>query len=146
MKTYILTVCAMALGVVVIAQNIPQTDVPSAVKTALQSKFKDVTDVEWEIDNDQYKAEFKVGKRGHDVWIDKSGNITKLKQDFPKSQLPAAILDKIKTDFKDYAIDDADKIETEGKVFYKVDLESKTGEDREVWFTPDGKIQERVKG
>ena len=29
----------------------------------------------------------------------------------------------------------------DGKIFYKVDLDSKTGEDREVWFTADGKIQ-----
>lgn len=124
-----------------IAQDIPQSQVPSVVLNAFQSKYTNVTDLEWELKGDLYKAEFEIGKRDHDVWIDKNGTIKKHKEDFPKSQLPAAIQQKIQSEFKDYKIDDVDKIEEGGKVFYQVELDSKAG-DRKVLFTADGKIEE----
>ncbi len=123
------------------AQDITQQEVPPPVLATFQSTFPQVTGLKWKKKDDVYKAAFKVGKRSHDIWIDKSGSIKKHKEDFPKSQLPPAILDKIKSDFKEYQVDDADKIETDGKVLYQVDLESPSGK-RKLLFTADGKIQE----
>lgn len=128
-----------ALTLAATAQDIPQRDVPSVVLNAFQSKFTDATDLEWELKGELYKAEFEIGKRDHDVWIDKSGNIVKHKEDFPKSELPAAIRQTIEADFKGYRIDDVDKIEANGKTYFQVDLDGTTG-DRDVYFTPDGKI------
>jgi hypothetical protein len=123
------------------AQSIPQTEVPSVVLNAFQQKYSNAKDVEWENKGETYKAEFEVGSRGHDVWIDKSGKITKHKEDFPKKELPQAIQQQISTEFKAYKLDDADKIEMDGKVFYQVELDG-TSDDRKVLFTADGKVQE----
>lgn len=141
MKTLMLVVCVTALATAAIAQDIPQSQVPSLVLNAFQTKYSSATDLEWELKGDLYKAEFEIGTRDHDLWIDKNGHIKKHKEDFPKSQLPAAIQEQIKSEFKDYKIDDVDKIETGEKVFFQVDLDSNLG-DREILFTADGKIHE----
>jgi len=143
MKTLTLIIMATGFSIAVSGQDIPQSQVPSPVLNALQSKFSNAKDLEWEMSGDLYKAEFEIGRNDHDVWIDKSGNIVKHREDFPKAELPAAIRQKIETEFKDYTIDDVDKIETDGKVFYEVDLDSRSG-DRDVLFTSDGNIQEGI--
>ena len=125
------------------AQVIPQSQVPPVVLKAFQDKFASVSEVKWETKGELYKAEFKVDKRGHDVWIDKAGKITKTKQDFPKKDLPAAIQQQITSEFKAYKLDDADKIEMDGKVFYQVELDG-TSDDRKVLFSADGKVQENT--
>ena len=125
------------------AQVIPQSQVPPVVLKAFQEKYASATEVKWETKTDLYKAEFKVNKRGHDVWIDKTGKITKHKEDFPKKDLPAAIQQKIASEFKAYKLDDADKIETDGKIFYQVELDGAT-DDRKVLFSADGKVQENT--
>ena len=125
------------------AQVIPQSQVPPVVLKAFQEKFGSATEVKWEAKTELYKAEFKENKRGHDVWIDKTGKITKTKEDFPKKDLPAAIQQKITSEFKAYKLDDADKIEMGGKVFYQVELDG-TPDDRKVLFSADGKVQENT--
>jgi hypothetical protein len=127
-----------------LAQDIPQPEVPAAVLNTFQSKFPDAKDADWEMDGDLYKVDFEIGKREHDLWIDKSGIIKKHKEDFPKSKLPAAIHQKLKSDFATYTIDDADKFEEDGKVRYKIKLKSPTGE-REVWLDADGSVKEALK-
>jgi uncharacterized membrane protein YkoI len=117
--------------------------VPSVVLNAFQGKFSNATDVEWESKNELYKAEFEVDKRGHDVWIDKTGKITKHKEDFPKKDLPQAVQQQLTNEFKAYKLDDADKIEMDGKIFYQVELDG-TSDDRKVLFSADGKVQENT--
>lgn len=124
------------------AQDVAQNQVPSVVLNALQTKFPNATEVEWELKGDQYKADFEVGKRDHDVWIDKTGNIKKHKEDFPKSELPQAIGQVLEKDFKTYKLDDVDKFDEAGKISYEVKLESASG-DLKVMFSPEGKVLEK---
>ena len=143
MKTIINIMALVAgLSTAAISQDIAEKDVPSSTLTALKTKYLDAGEVRWEKKSDGYKAEFEVASREHDLWIDKNGNITKHKEDFPKNELPQAITQKLKTEFKDYTIDDADKIEEGGKVLYEVDLDGK--DERKVFFTVDGTVQENV--
>ena len=141
MKTWfaLFYVAGMTLGAE--GQDLLQSDVPSVVLNAFQEKFTNVADVEWDLKGDLYKVEFKVGSRGHDVWIDKSGKITKHKEDFPKKDLPKFIQQKITTEFSGYKLDDADKIEEGGKIYYQVELDG-SADDRKVLFTADGQIKE----
>jgi hypothetical protein len=140
MKTLLIilfSACAFALQ----AQSISPDQIPAEVRNAVKTKFPDAADLKWEAKTDQYKAEFKIGKRGHDVWLDKKGVIKKHKQDFPKSELPEVIRKKIETDFSGYKIDDADKIEENSVIFYEVDLEG-PADDRKLRFTSAGEMKE----
>jgi len=143
MKSWLVLFYFVWLTLIANAQVIPQSQVPPVVLQAFQEKFASVTAVKWETKSDLYKAEFKEDKRSHDVWIDKTGKITKHKQDIPKKDLPAAIQQQITGEFKAYKLDDADKIETDGKVFYQVELDGTT-DDRKVLFSADGKVQENA--
>jgi hypothetical protein len=143
MKTLIgMAFCVAGISLSAKAQDIPQNQVPSVVLNALQVKFPNAKEVEWELKGDQYKADFEVGKRDHDVWIDKTGNIKKHKEDFPKSELPQAIGQALEKDFKTYKLDDVDKLDQEGKITYEVKLESES-EDLKIMFTPEGKVLEK---
>jgi hypothetical protein len=122
------------------AQAIQAADVPAAVVNAVKQKFPNVSTIEWKLKDDEYRAEFKIDKRGHDVWLDKSGAIKKMKQDISKNDLPAAVKQRLEADFKTFAIDDADRIEKGGNTYYQVKLKSETGE-RKVLLTQDGKVE-----
>jgi uncharacterized membrane protein YkoI len=130
------------LSTAAISQDISEKEVPSSALTAFKAKYPNAGPVRWEKKSDGYKAEFEISSREHDLWLDKDGNITKHKEDFPKSELPQAVTQKLKTDFKDYTIDDADKIEDGGKVIYEIDLQGK--DERKVFLSADGKVEEYV--
>lgn len=134
----LVVLCSLTLGAR--AQGIPASEVPAAVVGALQAKYATATEVKWEKKGDQYKAAYKVGSRSHDLWLDKTGAVQKHKEDFPKKELPAAIVKALEKDFAGYKLDDADKIETEGKVFYQVKLEGKP--KRKLLFTAEGVLKE----
>ena len=144
MKTMLgIIILVAGLSSAAIAQDISEKEVPSLVLNTFQTKYPDAGQVDWELKGDVYKAEFEVGSREHDLWIDKTGNITKHKEDFPKSELPQAITQKLQSEFKDYKIDDADKIEEDGKILYEVDLDG-AKDDRKVFFSADGNVQDNV--
>lgn len=137
----IFAICmAAGFSSTVSAQDIPQSQVPSVVVNAFQSKFPNADDVDWEKEGKLFKVDFEIGSRDHDLWIDNSGNIKKHKEELNKSDLPAAVAEKIKNEFKEYSIDDVDKIEADGKVSYLVELDGKDG-DRDVSFSEDGTVQ-----
>lgn len=141
MKTWMFVMSVMGFVSVSAAQDLPQNQVPSLVLNAFQSKYTNATDVEWKLKDGLYQAEFEVDTKDHNLWIDKNGTVKKHKEDFPKAQLPVAIREKIENEFKDYRIDDVDRLEADGKVSFLVDLDGKP-EDREVLFNIDGTIQE----
>jgi hypothetical protein len=72
--------------------------------------------------------------------LNKGGGIKKVKQDISKNDLPAPVKQKLETDFKSYTIDDADKIEKDGKTYYQVKLKA-AAQERKVLFTADGQIE-----
>jgi hypothetical protein len=125
------------------AQDVPQNQVPSVVLNAFQVKFPNATDIDWELKGDQYKVDFEIGTRDHDVWIDKNGSIKKHKEDISQKDLPPGIVNKIAKDFSSYKIDDTDKIEADGKIVYLVELDG-TADDRKVTFASNGEIQENI--
>ena len=56
------------------AQNHQQPEVPAAVRDAVKAKYPNVTDIKWKAKDDEYRAEFKIDKRGHDVWLQNGNN------------------------------------------------------------------------
>lgn len=126
------------------AQDISKKDVPSVVLNAVQSRYPHATDLEWEKRGDLYKAEFEVNNRDHELWIDSNGNIQTHREEISKSALPAVVSESIKANFEGYKIDDVDKIEKDGKVFYRVELDGRAG-DRNVLFAADGSVVENKK-
>ena len=139
MRALIALLIAMSAGGTVGAQDVNTADVPSIVANTFKTQFPNATDVEWELEGEIYKADFEIGKADHDIWIDKSGKVTRHEQDIQKSDLPAAIAQHLTTSFKDYSVDDITKTEADGATQYEVELDGRNS-DRKVTLSADGKV------
>lgn len=123
------------------AQDIQQKDVPSVVLNAFLTSYPQATDVEWERRGNVYNVEFEIAKIDHEAWYDASGKLSKHKEEVPLHLLPTPVLDLVKKDFANYKLDDADKIEEDGKTFYLLELDGSPN-DRILHVSPEGKLLE----
>ena len=133
MKRPFLFVTAMSLSLMACGQNISATDVPSLVLNAFKAKFVSAVDIEWEKKKNYYEADFEIGTTDHEVQINQAGNILLHKQKISTLDLPKVITDQITAKFKDFKLDEADKLEKDGKVYYQVELDKRFTEKRMVF-------------
>ncbi|MAU17001.1 MAG: hypothetical protein CMH46_15845 [Muricauda sp.] len=135
----------LAIALTTQAQDIPQSQVPSVIVNEFNKQFPKATDVEWEMDGSLYNVEFEIGWNiDHEVWYNAEGKVVKHKEDISKSELPKAVIDRIKTDFKGYSIDDLERISDNGKVVYKMELDALTLQDFDVVVDSKGKILSKI--
>lgn len=137
----------LALGIIgcsFVDKDIPASKVPETVKAGLEKEYANPVDVEWEKKKGNYEADFEIDNVDYSAVFNKEGQLLRVKIDIEEAALPAAITQKVTEEYPDHMIDDADKIETEGKTFYQVELEG-TFRDRNVVYTPDGEIEKNFK-
>ncbi len=124
------------------AQDLRKSEVPSVVLNQFNSKFPKAFDVEWEKDGDLYKVEFETKwNNDHDVWFNSEGKIIKQKEELSARDLPQAIKDYINQEYKNYKVDDVDKITENNRVIYKVEVENRKREIN-LFFNEDGTLVE----
>jgi hypothetical protein len=126
-------------------QDISQNQVPSVIVNNFQQTFPKAGDVEWELDGEQYKVEFETGLLGtdHDVWFDKTGKVTRHKEEISKSDLPKKVLDKINSEYSSYRVDDVKKITEGDKATYTLELKKLT-EEWKVVFDSEGNVLSKL--
>ncbi len=123
------------------AQDVPQSLVPSIVLNAFQQKFPKASDVEWEKKGEWYEAEFDLKFKDHKVFLDSTGKIIKHKEEISVSDLPGSVRTTLQKGFAKYKIDDVKRMETDGIVIYRVEVENAT-EEIKVYLDTNGKIIE----
>ncbi|MDR6781806.1 hypothetical protein ABIE26_001706 [Pedobacter africanus] len=137
----------LALGLLFSAASHPQDiavkDVPAAVMTSFNKAFPKAVHVEWEMKGNLYNAEFDLGRRDHEVWLNSKGAIVKHKEEIRGRELPEAVSRTIKQNYKGYWIDDADRYEEGKQFFYKVELKTLTAEKNLV-LDRNGRIVNKV--
>ena len=145
MKKQILFLAALGTLSFSQAQDLPKSQVPSVILNQFNSQFPKATDVEWEMDGNLYNVEFEIGwNRDHDVWYDAEGKMVKQKEEIASKELPQAVHKTIETGFKGYSTDDVERITDEGKIFYKLELNSLLKQDWEVVFDANGNILSQI--
>lgn len=135
MKTAVMAAAFLGFITVCCAQDIPETNVPSVALNAFKSAFPQARDTEWEMKGDVYNVEFEIDRTDHEVWMDRNGKIIRHETDIRAADVPANIRTAVLERHKNMTIDDAEKIEKDGKTYYKIELDGKTG-DMDV-FTDD---------
>ena len=138
MRTMLLAI-ALFVCSNIIAQDIPASQVPAAVKNTLKAKFPKNSGLDWEKKGALYEADFDVNMIDHKALLDATGKLIAFKKDIRSSQLPAAVRNTIKTHYKGCRIDDAESVEKNGVVFYQVDLDGKP-QDQKLVIRADGKV------
>jgi hypothetical protein len=113
--------------------------VPAEVTASLKKIFPEASGVEWTQKKEKYKAEFKVGKTKHEVWLDKTGSVSKHRYEIKKDELPKVVTDAITKEFSAYTIHDCERTDNKGVTSYKVELKSSAGK-KKVTFSADGKV------
>ncbi|QCR23155.1 PepSY-like domain-containing protein [Pontibacter sp. SGAir0037] len=143
MKKHILIIPAIVLffSNLALAQDIPQSQVPSVILNNFKKDFPKASDVEWEKEGDLYHVEFETGwNTDHEIWYQPSGSVSKLKEDITRKELPKEVINRINSDFKGYSLDDLERIRTGAETVYKVELSSFTKQDLEVVLDAKGSV------
>ena len=139
MKMIHLIAACIGLSFVSCAQDVNKSEVPSVVLNAFQAKYPNAEDVDWEKKGALYNVDFEIITTDHEAWLDASGKIVKHEQEITKKEIPSVIADVLEQHFKEYRVDDVDKIDKDGATYYRIELDSNMG-DRTIVF--DAKAHE----
>ncbi|HQY19240.1 MAG TPA: PepSY-like domain-containing protein [Ignavibacteria bacterium] len=142
MKKIILVVFAIAIFSNINAQDIKETDVPEAVKTAFYASYPDADNVEWEIQGAYFEGGIKVNDMVTSVLLDANGFLVQTESQIPASDLPDGVKDYISKNLNNAQIEEAAKItEPTGKVTYMAEVKNS-----EYMFDPEGKLLYNLQG
>ncbi|AEL25880.1 PepSY-like domain-containing protein [Cyclobacterium marinum] len=145
MKKQLLIIGAFSLFGFTQAQDISQDQVPSLILNQFKADYAKASDIEWEKEGEFYSVEFETGWNvDHEIWYNAGGDLVKHKEDIPTKELPIQVKEKIKEEFSNYSIDDLERISEEGKVVYKMELNSIWKQDWEVVIDAEGGILNKV--
>jgi hypothetical protein len=124
MKTMLfIFLISVGLSLAACSQQLSAKETPALVQNTLKARYPDVTAVEWEKKKNLFEAEFFQGEQELSVLIDPAGHIKMTKQDISSAELPAGVAEALRKDYPDFEVDDAEKREQDGQVYYQVELE-----------------------
>jgi len=123
-KIFFLAIALCMSSTIITAQDIRQDEVPSLVINNFKKKFPKAKDIEWEYKKTYYNVEFEIGFfTDFEAWYDRSGKLIKYSEEISKRELPKVIQDNIKTNYKNYKIDDVEKVTENEKITYHIEIE-----------------------
>ena len=77
--------------------------------------------------------------RGKDVYLNRGFDWIRTEWDVRRSEIPAAVTDRLATEWPSWKIDDAEYVETPSGSWYKIEIEQGDNE-LDVRITPDGTV------
>tara|TARA_R110000772_G_scaffold74718_4_gene162721 strand:- start:1093 stop:1530 length:438 start_codon:yes stop_codon:yes gene_type:complete len=132
MKNLKIAAIALFATATVSAQDLMTSQVPTNLITNFQKEYPNATDVAWELEGENYKVEFDMGKMENETWYSKDGNTIKTEMEITENNMPQAVKNTAKSKYPDYKIDEVEVTEENGKKTYEVELEK--------WFQEDIKL------
>lgn len=122
------------------AQDLMTSQVPTNLNTNFQKAYPNATDVEWEMEGENYKVEFDMGKMDNEIWYSIDGNTIKTEMEITENDLPSAVKNTVQSKYPDYKIDEVEMTEENGKKTYEVELEKWFQEDRKLMISENGDL------
>lgn len=131
-------------GTFAFAQKVNSDNLPEPVKSAFKAKFADVKKAKWEMDYENYEAEFKYKKDEMSAKFDKTGKWLETEYMVLPSDLPQAVKDYMNSNFAGFEIKEAEKVETADKgVLYELEIK-KAEAKYEISISETGKLISRT--
>ncbi|MEJ1241846.1 PepSY-like domain-containing protein [Chryseolinea sp. T2] len=139
MKQFLVVLALLFSSQWLVAQKIAASEVPQNVKSTLVKSYNG-KGVVWSKESAGYEASYKQNGKEISLVIDTSGKIVETETEIEKSELPASILEVLKTDYKDYKLEEAAKIvAADNAITYEAEVEK--GEDTfDLIFDSAGKL------
>ena len=119
-------------------------EVPASVKQQLATRFPDVKKAKWKVEDQMFEAEFKRNGVQMSALFDATGNLLEQESEISKKQLPAAVTSYVAAKYAGYKIEEASRLERDGKIFYELEIEAKES-DLELLFDSAGNFVSEVK-
>jgi uncharacterized membrane protein YkoI len=141
----IFLMCALGITTVTVAQEIPQSHVPSLIVNNFHKAFPKAYEVSWELKGELYKVEFESGwlSNDHDIWYDITGKMILHKEEISQNHLPQKVLTNIHKSFSGYSIKDIERITEGTRVTYKIELKS-INKEWKVVVDSEGSILSKI--
>ncbi|MDZ7754919.1 PepSY-like domain-containing protein [Rhodohalobacter sp.] len=140
---YLLIIFAWTFSIfgTVNGQDIPASQVPDAVINSFSNDFSNGRDVEWEKKTGYFEVDFETGwGRDHEARYDEAGSLLYHKEEIRNRELPDIVTDRIRSEYKDYNIDDAERIKEGDVTKYLVTLDSRRLNDLDLLIDDKGEI------
>ena len=122
----------------------PASKVPSVVHNTVNTRFPGAIDIDWAKNTNDYEAEFDLKGIEYTVFVDPTGKLVSYKYDIKFTEFPEPILSVISTQYKDYKIDEAEKVEKNDSTYYQAELEGKKKKELRLVFFADGKMADQI--
>ena len=143
MKTSLIIITALSTGLLSCQRYLAPEKVPSLVNNSLEVRFPGATSVTWEKTKNQFEAEFEIAGLEITALFDADGNLVRHKGDVKEATLPAPVQLALTKMAPGFIIDDLEKLDSQGQVYYQIELQNKQKELKLV-YTADGKIAHTV--
>ncbi len=118
-------------------------EIPREVTAAFLQKYPSAESVEWEMEEGDYEAEFKVGQLKMSANFTKIGKWLESETEIKVSDLPAAVVASITTNFPGTKVTEAEKLDLpDSSITYEVKL--KGDQDIEAVFSASGELLKKT--
>ena len=136
MKKVTLLFFTSAFTSVMFAQQIKESEVPEAVKSAMKKKYSNVKVTKWEKEDGYFEAGFTKDKVKNSVLLDAKGNIKESEFEIAVSNLPKWVAEYVKKNHPKATIIGAAKItDSKGVITYEAEIKGK-----DLFFDENGKF------
>lgn len=115
--------------------------VPNEVKTDFETRYPESEVTNLNADRDKYSIEYKNGGKNYVSYYDHSNNWVETHQKMNYKDLPSSAKNTFMgTQYKDYRVDNVNRIENKnGKEFYQLSIQD-AGTSRNLYFDTDGAL------
>lgn len=120
---FICTLLICVPGLETNAQDLKDSDVPSAVKTKFISMYPGINNPKWEMENGKYEAEFTENSTETSVLFEANGSYVQTETEIPVSSLPPLVSEYVAKNFSGKTITEACEVTSaSGSVTYEVEI------------------------
>lgn len=105
------------------AQHLKPENVPAAVKSGFEKHFPNAKELEWEKENANYEAEFKLSGKEYSALLDQTGNLLETEVEISLGELPEQAKAYLKKEYAGKKIEEVAKItDAKNTVTYEVEV------------------------
>jgi hypothetical protein len=120
------------------------TKVPEAVKVQFEDRYPTIKNADWDNENGNFEAEFKVNGLERTALFSPDGKLLSYTEEIDQRHLPNSILSQVQAQYANYRIDEAHRVQQNGNANYVVELEDNMDEVK-LHFDASGKLIEQQK-
>ncbi len=129
----------LAAATTVACSSDDELNAPPAVAATFELMYPGIVP-QWEFEQNMWNAEFRKDSREMEAWFQTDGTWVMTETDIAVTELPAAVVAAVNANYPDYAIDDAEWVETPLQDYFEVELDRKGQPDVHLKITEEGVI------